>query len=358
MMRQRPTLLSILTVCFALSAYGFTDRSANNNRVLFAYLDKISEAVGYETFESISFEYMHSLARQIGQLDRLNLPPEVFIAYVQEAVAVKDHFKQASGGSDAHFIKYVLPLRIRYESTARPNWRPIFREAFATEATLPSAQAAAEAILQKISDRTTVESESTYQLNYRGDLDPIVTWNGKHGDEIDTAILACAALRSVGIGARLAFTPYIRETKGGKVWLEYMIEGETWEVWVPSMAESQPQAKHRAALIQLLQNRTGVIFAHPAEPFEITNNYVKTEPVAFEPNPDSEYEAQYDLAFFSGGLLRSTRGLNMIGKRPTDSERAIASSNYWKFQVQVDKQGVRNTKVKAIKGNNVVKPTE
>jgi hypothetical protein len=115
-------------------------------------------------------------------------------------------------------------------------------------------------------------------LNYRGDLDPIVTWNGKHGDEIDTAILACAALRSVGIGARLAFTPYIRDTKGGKVWLEYMIEGETWEVWVPSMAENQPQAKHRAALIQLLQNRTGVIFAHPG-------NHLKLPITTSKPNP-------------------------------------------------------------------------
>jgi hypothetical protein len=160
MMIHRTTLLSFLAFCLAGSAYGFTDRSANDNGVLFEYLDEISESVGYETFESISFEYVHGLARQIGQVDRLNLPPEVFIAYIQAAVAVKDDFKQASGGSDEHFIKYVLPLRIRYESTARPHWRPLFREAFAPEAALPSAKAAAEAILLNISARTTIESES------------------------------------------------------------------------------------------------------------------------------------------------------------------------------------------------------
>jgi hypothetical protein len=85
---------------------------------------------------------------------------------------------------------------------------------------------------------------------------------------------------------------------------------------------------------------------------------VKTTPVTFELNTVPETEEQYDLAFFSGGLLRSTRGLNMTGKRPTDSERAIASSNYWKFQVYIDQQRRRIKPVKSLQGSNVMNSTE
>jgi hypothetical protein len=78
---------------------------------------------------------------------------------------------------------------------------------------------------------------------------------------VDLSTLACAALRSVGIAARLAYTPHIRDALGGKVWLEYVGAQHDW---------NNPFSKHQDLLSKQLKGRCGIIFAHPAAPIEIT----------------------------------------------------------------------------------------
>jgi len=116
------TFIICLFVAIGTKSHAFQDPSANQNDLLFDYIDHVSETVGLETFESVSFEYIFAFTRQLGQIERFNLKPEGFMAWVQDAVGVRANFPYINGMSDDIFNNYVLPLRIRYESTARPEW--------------------------------------------------------------------------------------------------------------------------------------------------------------------------------------------------------------------------------------------
>jgi hypothetical protein len=95
----------------------------------------------------------------------------------------------------------------------------------------------------------------------RSDFEPLASLRGQYGDDVDLSTLACAALRSVGIAARLAYAPHIRDAPGGKVWLEYVGAQHDWHI---------PFSKHQDLLSKQLKGRCGIIFAHPAAPIEIT----------------------------------------------------------------------------------------
>lgn len=329
--------LLFLLIC-APCVNAFEDPSARNNKLLFEYIDKVAETVGQNRFDRIPFSTMMSLARRLGQIERYHLGPEAFFAYVSDAVAVRKGFHFRGGLSDTDFEEYILPLRIRYESTAHYQWRSYFRNAFEGPTEGTDATSAAQLVLKTMMDRVTLDSESTYTLGYRGDLDPLTTWRGRRGDEVDVAILACAALRSIGIPARLIYTPQIRGSHGGKVWLEYMGSDKKWRAWAPSLVEPSGWADHRRALSDFLAGRGGVIFANPANPEEITDQYLNSRRIEFPaPDPeDGKKLMEYNLAFEVDGLLQPIRGMELISIRSTDRERTIASDHYWSFTVEDD----------------------
>lgn len=319
------------------SAQAFQDPSANQNDLLFDYMDHVSEKIGLERFESVSFEYIFAFARQLGQIERFNLTPELFMQNVENALAVRNHFMFSGHTmSDATFNAHILPLRIRYESTARPTWREDFRQELSPAVKGQPPSTAAQQILSKISETITLETNFSYDLGYRGDLDPLATSRGGYGDEVDLSILACASLRAVGIPARLAYTPHIEGANGGKVWLEFLDENESWQTWVPEFASNIPQPEHRNTLIDKLQGHCGVIFAHPADPIEITESYVQLRKVNFEKSPDEGVREQYNIAFFSGGFLRPIRGMELSSIRTKSPNRTTASQTFWSFCVQND----------------------
>jgi len=332
-------LLCTLVQMLSSNARAFQDPSARQNALLFNYMDSVSEEIGLERFESVSFEYVFALARQLGQIERFNLTSEAFFEHVHEAVSVKNTFEFAgSPMSDRTFTHYVLPLRIRYESTARGSWRSFFKERLGSSLEGLGTDQAIETILTHLTDRVTLDAASTYDLGYRGDLDPIATYLGQYGDEVDLSILACAALRSFGVPARLAYTPHVQETQGGKVWLEYMNSDADWQCWVPQFAQSASPQTHHAQIVELLADRTGIIFAHPADPIEITETYCPTREVNFKPTDQEKVREQYNVAFFSGGFLRPIRGMELTSVRTENPKRQIASEHFWTFVVQNDVQ--------------------
>lgn len=336
-----PIVVAACALASGLSpVLGFQDPSARNNKLLFDYIDTVSETVSLERFESIPFDAMMSCARQFGQIERRVIDHEAFFEYVKHAVEVREAFQFEGSLSDRDFENYVLPLRIRYESTANHDWRPTFREEFSAASAETSPDSAARLVLNAISERIHCEPETTYTLPYRGDLDPLTTWRGKRGDEIDVSILACAALRSIGIPARLVYTPAVRGTAGGKVWLEYMQQNTKWEVWAPTLAARLGQASHRSALSKFLAGRTGVIFANPADPKEVTESYVRAVDINLqvsEADPKAE-PPEYGLAFEVNGLLQPIRGMELLSIRSTEPQRTVASDTFWSFQVERDIQ--------------------
>lgn len=121
----------------------------------------------------------------------------------------------------------------------------------------------------------------TYPLNLKGDLDPLTTLRGGRGTETDVAILAVAALRSVGIAARIVYAPVIANENGGKVWLEYRDRNE-WKPWAPS---APPQVDTKRWLNRQFGNQWAYILADPQYPVNITPSYTKTETLWLCPAP-------------------------------------------------------------------------
>lgn len=323
----------------------FEDPTAQNNRLLFEYIDRVSETVDKDAFDRIPFSTMMSLVRRLGQIERYNLSPEAFFDYVGKAVAVREAFEFEVGLSDAEFEEYVLPLRIRYESTAQYHWRSFLHQEFAGQTAGLDVNSAAEKVLKTIMERVTLVGESTYTLTSRGgDLDPLTTWRGRRADEVDMSILTCAALRSIGIPARLIYTPQIRGSRGGKIWLEYMNPDKTWQAWAPSLVKTVGWGDHRQALSAFLAGRAGVLFANPASPTEITDQYVNSRRFVFpaptpvaEGGPEAvEKLIEYTLAFEVDNLHQPIRGMELVSIRSIHRERTIASDRFWSFIVEDD----------------------
>ncbi|MEX2607020.1 MAG: transglutaminase-like domain-containing protein [Kiritimatiellia bacterium] len=333
----RLSLISLF-VLSALRVSAFEDPSARNNKLLFEYIDQVPEAVGQAEFDRVPFSTLMSLARRLGQIERYHLSPKAFFAFAREAEAVREAYYIKRVLTDAEFEEYILPLRIRYESTARTQWRSFFRETFADRIRGLDAEEAAQSVLKSIIQRVTLDSEPTYTLGYRGDLDPLTTWRGRRGDEVDVSILACAALRSIGIPARLVYTPNIRGTRGGKVWLEYMNPEKEWRAWAPGFVKQSGWTDHRRALADFLKGRCGVIFATPANPSEVTDSYLPVRRMDFPaPGPESDAKTiEFNLAFEVDGFLKPIRGLELLSIRSTDQQRTIASDHYWSFTVEDD----------------------
>jgi hypothetical protein len=188
-------------------------------------------------------------------------------------------------------------------------------------------------LFQRVLDRVTCESENTYVLPYRGDLDPLTTWRGGFGDEIDVSILTCAILRSVGIPSRLVYTPAIRNARGGKVWLEFMDEQKQWIPWVPTLASLLKTKDHKAALQVLMKDKGGIIFANPADPEEITESYLPTVTLDFTQPRGPAKTVEHNLSFQVDSRLKPIRGYELISISTQETERRVASDTYWSFTV-------------------------
>lgn len=243
-------------------------------RDTYEHLDEVEAAVGPEAFEKVRFDYLLELVKEFGIIDHFNISPEALIEHTKLTEKEAGNFYQGSSLSDELVKRYLLPFRIRYESSAQPRWRQRLNEVFTPIVKeSKSADEAAGLICAWMNESFTILKPATsYPLSIRGDLDPITVLRGKHGREIDLAIFGVAAFRSIGIPARLVWAPALRDEIGGKVWLEYLSEKKEWQTWVPSFRESK---NHRLKLIKDYGEKIVFLFANPRSPIEVTQSYVE-----------------------------------------------------------------------------------
>jgi hypothetical protein len=332
--------LRLLLTCFVYLSFSrlmaFQDPSALSNQQLFQYIDPLLEELGDEALQEIEFQDIMAFVRQLGQIDRYQLKATDFLEHLTMAHAVRKQFSYEGGLSQKEFESYLLPLRIRYESTARSSWRRFFYDTFLPEVEGKTIQEASKTIFTILNNRIECDSEKTYVLPYRGDLDPLTTWRGGFGDEIDVSILATAILRSVGIPSRLVYTPNIRNSQGGKVWVEVMNERKEWTPWVPTFANTLAPEDHKAALQVLMKGKGGVIFANPADPKEVTGSYLQTTAFHFTPPEGTAEKIEYSLAFQVNSVLKPIRGYELISISTEEANRTLAAESYWSFTVLDD----------------------
>lgn len=267
----------------AVGAFGYYDPSTFDRQQSYAYLDQVEEVVGGETFGRVAFDHAFHLAQRMGPIDRYNVPDEVFVDHLLLAGEVRGRFYRGNSLTDEEFKRYLLPLRIRSESTARPAWRRVLKERLEPRiADCGTVGEAAGVLIDWMAGTVTCGGDlPAYRLSKRGDTDPVAVLELGRGGETDLAVFGVAVFRSVGIAARVVWTPTLDGMIGGKVWVEYRKEDGSWDCWVPLLAAGEGQATQ---LRDLLRGRAAVVLTHPESPFEITGDYLDTVELAFGPS--------------------------------------------------------------------------
>lgn len=256
------------------SAAGYYDPSTFDKEKTYEFLSAVEAAIGYEEFEKLRFDYAFHVAERMGPIDRFCLTHAALAGHIRSTQDVERRFYSGKPLGEDEVKKYLLPLRIRYESTARPEWKSLLRGKFEPMvSSCRSAEEAAGVITTWMAENLKLlDSPRSYRIPMRGDLDPVTVLRGKHGTEIDIAIFGVAALRSVGVAARLVWAPALRNEVGGKFWLEYATDGREWACWVPSLGKPD---RHRERLLAAYDSQWAVILTQPEAPYEITGDYLK-----------------------------------------------------------------------------------
>lgn len=241
------------------------------------YLDRTAALAGNEAFDDVPFQYILFVALRLGQIDRLTVDPNLFLGHIEDAVSVRDRFYANLTEDD--FRTYLLPLRLRYEPLGRPNWHARLRAEL--DPLIPPNSTATDAtaiVLQHLHQRIQLsDNRLTYPLRERFDQDPLSVWRGRRADEIDFSILAVAALRAVGIQARIVWVPAFSGLDGGKLWLEWRDENGGWIPWAPT--GPMDTANHRAWLLNLAEGNWTIVLHSPDNPQEHTGAYCTTATV-------------------------------------------------------------------------------
>jgi hypothetical protein len=271
-----PLRFVIIGLIFSSQVQGdFYDPMVNDRGKLYDYLNDIETAVGTPTFESVPYERITRLAMTMGVIDREAVTSEAFIGHLRHVSAVEKKFYKGAPLTEEDVQAYLIPLRIRYEFTTRPEWPARLAEHFnAITSTATTADTCAQKILGWIAKNIVLTGgKAAYRLPMRGDLDPLTVLKGGRGSEIDLAVFGVTALRSCGVVARLVWTPALRHEVGGKVWLEYRSESGAWVPWVPSYGTP---AEHLARIRLEFGPKIALVLASPDAPVEITGAYVET----------------------------------------------------------------------------------
>ena len=265
--------LSILITTSPVDAFG--DNTVGNREIAFRYLDDVRREVGLETYDSVSDLLAIKLALTLGRLDRNELTPTGFVQHLRQVESGKERFYTQRKLSTQEVEAYILPYRIRYELTSKPEWMGILAQHFnPVTATAKSADEAAIAVCAWIASRIKLlEPSLSYPLPRRGDLDPLTVLKGGFGTEVDCAIFGVAALRASGVASRFVWVPALRAESGGKAWLEYLTDTGNWVAWVPSFRFA---IDHMEEIRNQIGSKIVFVMACPEAPIEITRSYVKT----------------------------------------------------------------------------------
>ncbi|MCX6868800.1 MAG: transglutaminase-like domain-containing protein [Verrucomicrobia bacterium] len=270
-----PCVIVLLVLLAVSVANAYYDATAGDKQIAYRYLDQVQDDVGFAAFESVSESHALQLALTLGSLDKDHLTSKAFIQHLQQVEKGKDRFYKKRKLTGDEVAAYLLPFRIRYEHTSKPEWLTTLAQHFQpVTASATTADEAAQAVFDWMPGHVKLlEPALSYPLPQRGDLDPLTVLKGGFGSEVDCALFGVAALRASGVAARFVWAPALRGEGGGKAWLEYLSEAGTWVPWVPSFGAA---ADHAAEIRKQLGPKILFVMARPEAPFEITATYVKT----------------------------------------------------------------------------------
>lgn len=292
-------VLLVLWSTIAIEA-SYYDGSAqiNEREFVYDYLDQI-ESEEPDSFVEIESDHAVFVAKRMGYIDRDAMDAESFCAHILTAQQVRERFYKENPLSEEQFKRYLLRLRIKHEYT-RKNWLPALSEKFSPLVEKSQrAEDAAEIVLTWVMENLSLKPQKDYYLmTTAGDFDVFRTLEEKAVHEINLSIFAVAALRSVGVAARIIWAPMLRGERGGKLWIEYRGEMGGWIPWMPSI-EKAVQSKND--LLEVFANKVGMIFVHQDSPKNVTDTYYPITEISFQ-FEDKRIQSQV-LLLGSQGLI-------------------------------------------------------
>jgi hypothetical protein len=153
-------------------------------------------------------------------LDRLEMTAETLIEHVRYAFRARDEMPYAI--PEDKFRPYILTYRIE-EEPVEP-WR---RELFDLYGPVAEGEgeivAAARAVNRDLAGRVSERDREFFGPRQS----PLLTLRSGSGTEAEIAILACAAMKAIGIPSRQASVRALGAESGGASWIE-ILDGESW----------------------------------------------------------------------------------------------------------------------------------
>ncbi|QUE51913.1 transglutaminase domain-containing protein [Luteolibacter ambystomatis] len=298
--------------------------TAHDRAKIYEFLDKVETAVGIKEFETVPYERAKHLAESLGNLDRLSLPPRVFLDHLKTVESGKSRFYRQQPLAPEQVDDYLLPMRLRYEHASHQEWmvelagkfRPLVKEGTGVDE-------AAVLITRWISDHLKVIGPTrAYRIPVCGDLDPMTVLRGKAGTETDLSIFAVAAFRSLGIPARLTWAPALRNEDGGKVWIEYLRENGEWAAWAPSCGSTCDGGK---ALRAELNGKLVFVLTNPEAPLDVTGAYAPMVELRFE---SAQQDTTACILVPGSTGLAPAGGLESDGIKPGHGIRFARGASY------------------------------
>ncbi len=246
-----------------------------------------------------------TLIEDMPHLDRLEMTAGTLTEHVSYAFRARDGMPYDVPVE--MFGPYILTYRIE-EEPAEP-WRAELYARFAPVAEREgSVEATARAINAELSDLITEREWGFYGPRQS----PLLTLRSGSGTNTEIAVLACAALKAVGIPSRQASVAALGEESGGAHWIE-IYDGTDWMPMYPLHPEAfgdfgYPEREHA-------HNVTVVSSSSAFEQVLVTDRYTDTGTVEFafvdDGRPAAGFE-HFSLSVRNDGALVPLDDLNAV----------------------------------------------
>lgn len=224
------------------------------------------------------------LVNGMPHLDRIEMKRDDLIEHVRYAHRARREMPYRM--PDDMFRAYILTYRIEEEPLT--PWRRELLERFGPVAQEERTAAATAGRINAVLAGAIEESETDF---FGPRKTPTLTLTSGNGSEADISILACAAMKAVGIPSRQASVPALGGEDGDRNWIE-VFDGERWLPMYPLEPESFGDFGHVEATHE--HNVTVVATRAAFEQTLVTERYTETAVINVTLTQDGAPAAGYD----------------------------------------------------------------
>jgi hypothetical protein len=257
-------------------------------------------------------------------LDRLEMTTEALVEHVEYAYRARSEMPYGVPGE--MFRPYILTYRIEEEPV--DPWRKELFERFSQAALDAGAvDGTARAINEAIA-AAVVEREREF---FGPRQSPLMTLRSGRGTGTEVSILACAALKAVGIPSRQASVAALGAEDGGASWIEFY-DGERWLPLYPLAPEAFGDSSYLER--EYWDNVTVVSTSSAFERILVTEGYTETGTIdltfASGGEPAAGYE-HFSISVLNEGALVPLDALEAVAD---DEGRFVATVGDGQYVVQ------------------------